>query len=130
MVRRFTTAEFQINDTVDTQLLDGLQSTRFQVFSKLDPPPVVIGCPKETAELTFMAKPDGINPLGHSNSVVCMRRADSMSSTPLSSGLDEDRSTFEGQSRDRLLGEFYQIGLVIDVIDVDNANAHEPKRKR
>jgi hypothetical protein len=37
--------------------------------------------------VTFIANPDGINPLGQSNSVVCIRKADSISNTPLSSGL-------------------------------------------
>jgi hypothetical protein len=39
-------------------------------------------------DLTFIAKPDGIRPLGQSNSVVCIREADSISKTPLSSGLN------------------------------------------
>ena len=41
---------------------------------------------------TFIAKPDGINPLGQSNSVVCIRIPDSISNTPLSSGLDNSNN--------------------------------------
>ena len=88
-----------------------------------------------------MLKPDGCMPLGHSNSVVCIRHPDSKSNTFFTSGLQglsELGDETENSQKLRVLscmcrgvvvlvdslGQSNEVGLVVDVVYIGNPHAN------